>query len=118
MSLRAELSDVFMEKINNRSPPVIKFICDSFLFLPEQGCVKWANMVHAIEQNEHYKIDWAPSNAECYIETKDGFVYFAVSTYGNDCGGYLYVSLDSKKCLDAFKDASKMTDEWMEKTKA
>lgn len=113
--LRAVLADNFMEGVDSQFPPVIKFICDSFLFLPEQGCIKWDKLIDAIKNNTTYKMDWSPRNGECYIEVKDGMVFFAVSKYGDGCGGYLYVSIDGNKCLDAFESAQSITQEWMSK---
>lgn len=114
--LRAVLSEEFFEGEDAKYPPAIKFICDSFLFLPEQGCIKWVDLVNAIENGTNYKIDWAPTNGECYIEVIDGLIYFAVSKYGDGKGGYLYVSLDSGRCLNALKDAAEITRLWMERT--
>lgn len=112
--LRAVLDEELLEIEDSKYPPVIKFICDSFLFLPEQGCIKWNEVVNAIKNNTSYKIDWMPSNAECYIEVKDGFVYFAVSKYGDGCGGNLYVGIENNRCLNAFEDAALITKQWME----
>src|SRR4029078_3989767 len=95
--------------------PCIKFKSPMFTFMPEQGSKKWLKLVNAINNNESYCIDWSPCNGECNISVKDNMVNFNVAKYGDGCGGYLDVSFPSYLCVDAFKQAYDITNQWLNK---
>jgi hypothetical protein len=114
-NLRAILDDQYLEREDTNYPPIIQFSCNTFIFAPEQGNTNWCFLVEAIKSGLHYKIDWSPSNGECYIEVKENIVYFGINKYGDGRGGYLCIGMDTDKCLAAFEDADKMTKEWMSK---
>lgn len=113
--LHAILSDELLEKEDTNYPPVILFSCDTFIFSPEQGSVNWEYLVNAVKCGLYYKLDWSPSNGECFIEVKDNMVCFAVSKYGDGRGGFLSTGLSAKYCLEAFEKADKITKQWMNK---
>lgn len=97
------LRSVLAEEYHATLPPVIKFITNGFLFVPEQGSFCWNNLVDAIKNNTNYKLTLSPKT---YIEVNEEIVYFGLS--GN---GDMIISLDSCKCLEAFENAVKITNE-------
>lgn len=101
-------------------PPCILFklthdVLPSFTFLPEQGSLKWDQLVNAINDNVSFSLGWGASNGDCHIEVKDGYTIFTVAKYGDGCGGCLEIKIPSKICLEAFKKAAEITTSWMNK---
>lgn len=97
------LRSVLAQEYPATLPSVIKFIANGFLFVPEQGSFDWNNLVDAIKNNTHYKLVLSPKT---YIEVNEEIVYFGLS--GN---GDMIISLDSYKCLEAFENAVRITNE-------
>lgn len=106
------LRSVLAEQYRNASLPVIKFTTNGFLFVPEQGSLHWHCLVDAIKNNTHYKLELFNDRCgrACFIEVNEDIVYFGLS--GN---GDMIINIDSWKCLEAFENAVKITNEKMNK---
>lgn len=112
--LKVKNFELELDEPDHIHPPCLEFLLDDKIsFLPEQGSLKWHELIQAIENNTRYCIDWSPSNGGCSIEVKDGVTSFKVAKYGDGRGGSIHVSLPSNICLDAFKEADEITKTWI-----
>lgn len=101
-------------------PPSIKFVClldDVKLFemIPESGALaeEWRDLELACTQGGTACVEYDTSNGECSIFVKDRWVEFQVSKFGDGQGGSLEIRIPAIGCTQAFKDAARITEEWL-----
>src|SRR5437870_8554245 len=105
-----------------KHPPIIEFTCtlnNKFLFnfLPEQGSIGWKMLAYACLNNTKDGIDWSPCNGESSMRVTTLGVEFTIAKYGDGRGGSLTIIIPAKDCYDAFIEADKITEKWMNETK-
>lgn len=84
-----------------------------FTFEPEQGSRDWSYLAEFAAASATYTIDWRPSNGSAYIIVcDDGFVTFTTARHGDGRGATCHVHVPATACVDAFRDAARMTLEW------
>lgn len=91
----------------------------SATFAPEQGRTDWDEIANSIERGVAESFEWGCGNGESSIEiyrcpkTNSMLARFTVAKYGDGCGGMLYITVEGRDVIGAFRQAGELTREFM-----
>ena len=111
MSVRAVLSKELLHAVDRTCPPPVKFIYKEFIFACD-GSVYWNEVLTAIKNDGSYKLNLTPNVGECHIEVQDGLVFFTMAK--REYGCFMSFCVKNLLCQNAFTEAVKITNEWMQ----
>jgi len=84
---------------------------------PEQGATaaEWATLADACKSGATYEKNWSPGNGEMRITVRAGSrdVLFTVAKYGDGCGGDMSCCVSAASCVEAFREAARLTEAWL-----